>query len=182
MIAFDSLPDFDHRSAAAQLDALALGVHLQGTLQPAQRDTFAFPGQHASTQIWRADQQLGHVDFSLNPLGDRLYIDMIEVDADHRRSGLGLAVLWHLWRQHQVPIVPIQPRGTSTAFWTAARQRLTSAGAVLEAPLFDSELDGAKQRWAHLVPESDMQRAHRRYWAWVEAELAAGRPAGPGIR
>ncbi|MNJ72241.1 hypothetical protein D3C77_688690 [compost metagenome] len=91
-------------------------------------------------------------------------------------------MLWLLWREHQLPIVPIAEYGASGRFWTAARTRFTAAGAMIESQLHSCQLDEAKQRWQHLVPESDVDRSIREYWEWVAEEHAAGRPAGPGIR
>lgn len=182
MTPFDPLRDFYQRREVVRLEAQARDLQLVSALRPAPRDTFVFPGQCGHGQILKAGRPVGNVEFSLNPLGDRLYIDMLEIDPEHRRTGLGLATLWHLWQQYQVPIVPIHQWGSSTHFWTAARQRFAAAGACLEKELRSSELDTAKQRWAHLVPESAVDRSIRVYWEWVAAERAAGREAGPGIR
>lgn len=182
MEAFEPIRDFFQRRNAKWLDAQAAPVQLVSEYRPAQRNTFVFPGQNGAATIQRDGQCVGYVDFSINPLCDRLYVGMIKIESEHQRQGIGLAVLWQLWREHQLPIVPIQQYEMSGPFWSAARRRFTAAGARLEAQLYGCQLDEAKQRWQHLVPESEVERSIRKYWEWVASEHAAGRPAGPGIR
>lgn len=179
---FDPVRDFFQIRQATRLDLKAASVELLSQCRPAQRDTFVFPGQDWAAIIQHDGLRVGYVDFSINPLGDRLYIDMIKIEGDHQGKGVGLAVLWLLWRKHQLPIVPIAEYSASGPFWTTARTRFIAAGAVIEPQLHTCELEEAKQRWKHLVPESDVERSIREYWAWVAEERAAGRPAGPGIR
>lgn len=181
MEAFEPIRDFFQRRHAKWLDAQAAPVQLVSEYRPAQRNTFVFPGQNGAAAIQRDGQRVGYVDFSINPLRDRLYIDMIKIESEYQRRGIGLAVLWQLWREHQLPIVPIQQYEMSGPFWSAARRCFAAAGARLEAQLYVCQLDEAKQRWQHLVPESEVERSIRKYWEWVAAEHAAGRPAGPGI-
>jgi hypothetical protein len=179
--AFEPIRDFFQRRQAKWMDEQAMPVQLFTEYRPAQRDTFVFPGQNGAATIQHNDQRVGYVDFSINPLRDRLYIGMIKIDSDHQRRGTGLAVLWQLWRKHQLPIVPIQQYELSEPFWSAARRHFAAAGARLEAQLYICQLEDAKQRWQHLVPESEADRAIRKYWEWVAEESAAGRPSGPGI-
>ena len=181
METFEPIRDFFQRRQGKWLDAQASSVLLFTECRAAQRDTFVFPGQKGTAAIQRDGQRVGYVDFSINPLRDRLYIDMIKIGSEHQRGGIGLSVLWRLWREHQLPIVPIQQYGASGPFWSAARRRFAAAGARLEDQLYVCQLEDAKQRWQHLVPESEVDRSIREYWEWVAAEHAAGRPAGPGI-
>jgi hypothetical protein len=182
LISFEPLRDFFHRRQATRLDEQAAGLQLVIERSASQRGTFVFPGTDTVATVEVDGQHVGHVDYGRNPLGDRLYINMIQIDPGRQRAGIGLAVLWQLWRQHLVPIVPIHQYASSDGFWYRARRRLAAAGAVLEPQLRAEQLDAAKQRWQHLVPESEAERTIREYWAWVAAEHAAGRPAGPGIR
>ncbi|KPC31072.1 Uncharacterized protein ABJ99_4888 [Pseudomonas syringae pv. cilantro] len=79
--------------------------------------------------------------------------------------------------------MPLYQYGNSSSFWSLARRRFSAAGAVIEDQLrTDEEMDVAKQRWQHLIPESNDDRNKRKYWDWVASEHAAGRAAGPGIR
>ena len=97
-------------------------------------------------------------------------------------NSIGLGVLWQLWRTHQVPIVPLDQWTSSDGFWYRARRQFTASGAVIGEELRgDEQRDLEQQRWQHLVPESENERSQRKYFAWVAAEHAAGRPAGPGI-
>ncbi|MHC8403466.1 GNAT family N-acetyltransferase [Pseudomonas sp. MDT1-17] len=161
----------------------AVRVHLVNRRQESPRGNFVFPGTDYFDDIEVDGQRVGHVDYGINPLLDRVYINMLDIDPAYQRKGIGLGVLWHLWLTHQVPIVPIYQYALSNGFWHRARRRFLAAGALIEEELrTDSELADAKQRWQHLVPESEVDRSIREYWAWVESEKAAGRPAGPGIR
>lgn len=178
---FEPIRDFFQRRQANWLDAQATPVQLLTECQPAERDTFVFPGQKGVAAIQCDGQRVGYINFSINPLRDRLYIGMIKIESKHQRRGIGLSVLWQLWREHQLPIVPIQQYEASGPFWSAARRRFAAAGARLEDQLYVCQLEDAKQRWQHLVPESEVDRSIREYWEWVAAEHAAGRPTGPGI-
>lgn len=179
---FEPMRDFFHRRAAKKLNDLAAGVRLMNQRTESHRGNFVFPGSDYLDDIEIDNQLVGEVDYGINPLGDRLYINMIEIHPEYRRKGIALGVLWNLWLKHQVHIVPISQYGTSYRFWSLARARFAAAGACIEGEIRgDDELDLAKQRWQHLVPESENERSIRKYWEWVASEHAAGRPAGPGI-
>lgn len=183
MLPFDPLRDFFQRRQIVRLDALAGGVQLLNLRSESPQGSFVFPGTDYQDNIEVGGHPVGHVDYGISPLGDRVYINMIEIELAYRRQGIGLAVLWQLWRTHQVPIVPLDQRTSSDGFWYRARRRFAAAGAVLGEELRgDERQDLEKQRWQHLVPESVSDRSHRKYWEWVASEHAAGRPAGPGIR
>lgn len=179
---FDPLHDFFHRRAAARLDALASDLQLVTQRSESPRGSFVFPGTDYLDDIEVGGHRVGHVDYGINPLGDRLYINMLEIVPAHQGQGIGLGVLWQLWRAHQVPIVPLYQYTSSDGFWYRARRRFAAAGAMLEDELRGvQELELEQQRWQHLVPEAEDKRLIREYWEWVAAEHAAGRPAGPGI-
>jgi len=183
MSLFDPLHDFFHRRAAARLDALASDLQLVTQRSESPRGSFVFPGTDYLDNIEVGGHPVGHVDYGLSPLGDRVYINMLEIERAQRGQGIGLAVLWQLWRTHQVPIVPLDQRTSSDGFWYRTRRQFAAAGAVLGEELRGDERQILEQqRWQHLVPESVNDRSHRKYWEWVAAEHAAGRPAGPGIR
>lgn len=180
---FEPMRDFFHRRAAKSLNERAGRVHLVNRGQESPPGNFVFPGTDYLDDIEVDGHRIGHVDYGVNPLGDRLYINMLEIDPAQQRKGIGLGVLWHLWRTHQVPIVPLYQYTSSDGFWYRARRRFAAAGAVIEAELRGvQDLELEQQRWHHLVPEAEDKRLIREYWEWVAAEHAAGRPAGPGIR
>lgn len=142
------------------------------------RDTFVFPGTDTRAGIWIDGQRVGYVSYGVNPLGDRLYLNMIDIDPAHQRQGIGLGVLWHLWLTHLVPIVPLSQYGNSGRFWCLARRRFAAAGVLIEPELRLSEQDDAKQRWQHLVPEPDHLRQIRELkaspeWPAIEARIKA---------
>lgn len=183
MSSFDPLRDFFHRRAAKTLNEKAPNMHLVNRWQESPQGSFVFPGTDYLDDIEVGGQRVGHVDYGISPLGDRLYINMLEIKLAQRGQGLGRAVLWHLWCTHQIPIVPLDQRTSSDGFWCRARRRLEAAGAVLDEELRgDENRELEQQRWQHLVPEPQHERHVRRYWDWVAAENAAGRPAGPGVR
>jgi hypothetical protein len=182
MSLFEPMRDFYHRREAIKLSERAGRIDLVNRRQESPRGSFVFPGTDYLDDIEVGGEHVGHVDYGLSPLGDRLYINMLDIDVARRKKGIGLSVLWHLWSTHQLPIVPLDQCTSSDGFWYRARLRLATAGAVLAAELRgDVQREEEQQRWQHLVPESENDRSQRKYWAWVAAEHAAGRPAGPGI-
>lgn len=182
MSLFEPMRDFFHRRAAKKLNERATGVHLANRRQESPRGNFVFPGTDYLDDIEVSGHRVGHVDYGINPLGDRLYINMIEIDPAQQRQGIGLGVLWNLWLAHRVPIVPLYQYSSSDGFWDLARGRFAAAGAVIEDQLRGEDLELEQLRWQHLVPEAEDKRLIREYWEWVAAEHAAGRPAGPGVR
>lgn len=182
MSLFDPIPDSMYRRQARFMNEQAKQVELTLERADAFPGTFLFPGIVKKAAIITSGQRVGDLDYGINPLGDRIYINLITIEQKYRRQGIGLAALWHLWTLHQVPIVPLHEYGTSTGFWSMARMRFAAAGAVIEAHLQVSQLEEAKQRWQHLVPESESERLIREYWAWAERENAADKPAGQGIQ
>ncbi|AVI83926.1 MULTISPECIES: hypothetical protein [Pseudomonas syringae group] len=52
---------------------------------------FVFPGTDFVDHIEVDGQRVGHIDYSINPLRDRLYINMIELRPGSQRSGKALA-------------------------------------------------------------------------------------------
>lgn len=184
MLPFDPMQDFFQPRAAKCLTTVlkSLSIRIEHTTAT-QRLEFPFPGAGSLIIAERDTVHIGHVDYSLSVLKDRVYINKIEIARGHHRRGYGLALLWHLWQTHQVPIIPIHEYGTSHGFWNKARSRFKAAGAEVGPELPSvSELDKESERWQHLVPESNVERSIRQYWEWVASERAAGRPAGPGIQ
>jgi predicted acetyltransferase len=179
---FEPIRDFFQRRQAKHLNERASMVHLVTDHAAAYRGHFVFPGLDTFAGIEVDGQRVGYVDYGINPLGDRVYINKIDIEDQHQRGGVGLSVMWLLWCMHQVPLVPIQEFWSSKGFWSKARRRLAAAGALIEPELHTGDLEQAQQRWQHLVPELEHERSIREYWAWVETERAAGRPAGPDIR
>lgn len=178
MSLFDPMRDFLHSRAAKTMNEGAARVHLVTEHTVCAPGTFVFPGTDTHAGIEVGGHRVGFVSYGVNPLGDRLYINKIEIDPAHQKKGMGLAVLWHFWLTHQVPIVPISQYGTSGGFWNLARRRFAAAGALIEPELRQCELDDAKQRWQHLVPEPDHLRQIRELkacpeWTAIEAHIKA---------
>lgn len=127
-----------------------------------------YPGSEYLANIEVDGQRVGHIDYSINPLRDRVYISMIEIHADHRRHGYALGALWQLWQEHQVPIVPLHQYGTSDEFWELARARFAAAGAAIGDELRGALIHDEMQRWQHLVPEPEHLRLQREVMASPE--------------
>lgn len=182
MAVFQPFRDYFQRRAALRLTERSTHLQLVTQRTQCQRGHFVFPGTDFMATIELDGQRVGYVDYGINPLGDRLYINEIEIQSAHRRRGIALSVLWRLFQTHQVPIVPLHQRGDSYGFWAQARRRFAAAGAQLEPELRASELDDAKQRWQHLVPEPEHERRIRELkaspeWPAIEARINAGKPA-----
>lgn len=180
---FEQSRDLFYRRAAKSMSENAARLFLVNPRATSLRDNFAFPGTDFEFDIEAHGHQVGTVDYSISPLQDRVYINNIEVVSAHRRQGVALGTLWHLWITHKLPIVPLDQATSSDGFWSRARRRFAAAGATIGEEIRGHEAaDAEKQRWQHLIPESEAERSQRKYWAWVASEHAAGRPAGPGIR
>ncbi|MCF5508506.1 N-acetyltransferase [Pseudomonas sp. PA-3-11C] len=182
MSIFEPVHAFFRRRAVKTLNDAAACVYLVNRRQESPRGNFVFPGTDYLDDIEVDGHRVGHVDYGINPLGDRLYINMLEIAPAQQGQGIGLGVLWRLWCAHQVPIVPLYQYTSSDGFWYQARRRFAAAGAVIEDELRGVQsMELEQARWQHLVPEAEDKRLIREYWEWVAAEHAAGRPAGPGI-
>lgn len=180
MSVFMKMRERRHRRQAKILDQESVPVVLVTVREESHRGNFVYPGIDTIASIEVDGQRVGDVDYGINPLGDRLYINMIEIRGGFRFRGYALATLWRLWKLHQVPIVPLHQRGDSILFWAKARKRFAQAGALIEQDLRISEMDQAKQRWAHLVPELAHERQSRETqaspeWPQIKAELIKAR-------
>ncbi|RON19452.1 N-acetyltransferase [Pseudomonas frederiksbergensis] len=105
--------------------------------------------------------EVGSLRYGVNPLNDRLYVFWVEILDEYRRHGYGLAVLWALYQQYRLPIVPNHIRGSAIGFWAKARNVFRSAGVTILEDLRVSEMDDEKARWAHLIPEPEHLRLIR---------------------
>ncbi|MDV0424647.1 N-acetyltransferase [Pseudomonas fragariae (ex Marin et al. 2024)] len=138
---------------------------------------FVYPGTDFIDHIEVDGERVGELDYSINPLLDRLYINMIEVNPDRRRERIGTAVLWHLWRVHRIPIVPLDQYAMAEEFWHQARLGLGAAGAQIESVLcLNEHVQLEQQRWQHLVPESVHERRMRAMeaseeWPGIKARM-----------
>ncbi|MGM7284758.1 N-acetyltransferase [Pseudomonas guariconensis] len=179
---FNPLRDFYQRRQAVQLDALASGLQLVTVHSETARGNFVFPGLDIRAAVERHGQRVGTLDYGVSPLNDRLYISDFKIRPAHQGQGLGLGALWCLHRQYGLPLASMHEVGLSTGFWAKAEQRLARAGVHLQRDIRTGDQPAIQATWAHLVPEPEHERLIREYWAWVAAERAAGREAGPGIR
>lgn len=179
MSLFEPMRDFFHRRAAKKLSVAAQRVHLVNRRQESPRGNFVFPGIDYLDDIQVDGHRVGHVDYGINPLGDRLYINMLEIEPAQQRKGIGLVVLWQLWCTHQVPVVPLYQYTSSDWFWYRARRRFAAAGAVIEAELRGADqMALEQQRWQHLVPEPEHERKIRELkaspeWPAIKARMEA---------
>lgn len=178
MSLFEPIRDFFHRRQAKFLSKRAAQVQLVTERAESHRGNFVFPGTDTFARIELDGKRVGTISYGINPLGDRIYINEIEVDRAYRRQGIAQSALWLLYKAHQVPIVPLHEVGTSISFWAVLRRRLAAAGALLEKDLRCSELDQAKERWQHLVPEPEHERLIRELkaspeWPQIQADFEA---------
>ncbi|AZE52986.1 hypothetical protein C4K03_0813 [Pseudomonas synxantha] len=177
MSIFAPVHAFFRRRAVKTLNDAAACVYLVNRRQESPRGNFVFPGTDYLDDIEVGGHRVGHVDYGINPLGDRLYINMLEINPTHQRRGLGLGVLWNLWRTHQVPIVPLYQYTSSDGFWYRARRRFAAAGAVIKDELRGVEqMELEQQRWQHLVPEPEHERLIRELkaspeWPQIQARF-----------
>ncbi|KPZ12190.1 GNAT family N-acetyltransferase [Pseudomonas syringae group genomosp. 3] len=105
-------------SRRRDVDVVMRPVTLVNERTESQPGHFVFPGTDFVDRIEVDGQRVGHIDYSINPLRDRLYINMIELRPGSQRQGIGSAVLWHLWQLHGLPIVRLYespPRKVSGA-------------------------------------------------------------------
>lgn len=63
------------------------------------RGEFPFPCTQTCLVAEHDGQCLGHVNYSVIAVRDRVYINKIEVE--QQRQGVGLTLLWHLWQIHR---------------------------------------------------------------------------------
>lgn len=185
MSVFMKMRELRHRRNAKILNELCNDIALIVEREESHRGNFVYPGIDTIARIEFSGHQVGEVDYGINPLGDRVYINMLEIRPGSRFRGYALATLWRLRQLHQVPIVPLHQRGDSHLFWAKARKRFADAGAQLEHDLRMSDMDLAKQRWAHLVPELPHERKIREMqaspeWPQIKEELikASHHPRG----
>lgn len=151
---------------------LASDLQLVILRNEATRGNFVFPGPDISAAIQQHGHQVGFIDYSVSPLNERLYISNFTISPAHQGQGLGLGT------QYGLPLANMHEVGLSTGFWAKAERRLAGAGVHLQRDIRTGDQPGIMATWAHLVPESDIDRSIRKYWEWVTAERAAG----PGIR
>ncbi|WP_411566214.1 N-acetyltransferase [Pseudomonas orientalis] len=154
MLIIKPVRGFFHRHAAKILDNQAARLQLVNRRQVSQQGHFVFPGIDYLDDIQIGRNHVGYVNYCINPLGDRLYINMIEIIPALQGNGIGLGALWHLWCKHRLPIVPLYQYNSSDMFWRRARRRFAAANAVITEDLCSTrDLELEKQRWQHLVPE-----------------------------
>lgn len=117
MALFDPIRDYFELRAAKGLTSLGKSISIGVDHSVVtQRLQFPFPGTGSLLVAERDGSRVGHVDYSINVLCDRVYINKIEIAPVHQRQGIGLALLWHIWQTHQVPIIPLYEFALSRVF------------------------------------------------------------------
>ncbi|MDO9345451.1 MAG: GNAT family N-acetyltransferase [Pseudomonas sp.] len=159
MSIFEPIRVFIQARASNILDKRAACLHLINRRQTSHRDHFVFPGIEYLDDIEMGENYVGYINYCINPLGDRLYINMMEVIPALQRKGVGLGALWHLWCKHRLPIVPLYQYNSSDKFWCRARRRFAAADAVIMEDLRSTmHVKLEKQRWQYLVQASLHER------------------------
>jgi len=77
MSIFEPMRDFFRRRAARNLNREADRLQLVNRRQESPRGNFVFPGSDYLDDIQVDGHRVGLVDYGINPLGDRLYINML---------------------------------------------------------------------------------------------------------
>jgi len=162
----------------ALLDAQAIGLQLVTQRSESVCGNFVFPGPDISASVELAGQCVGLINYGVSPLQDRVYISEFRITPNQRRRGLGVATLWRLSQQYQMPLTPMHEVGTSTGFWEKARRRLASAGVELTEDIRTGDQEGEQQRWQHLIPEPEHERLIRELmaspeWPAIKARMDA---------
>jgi hypothetical protein len=103
---FDPLRDFFQRRQVARLDAQAIDLQLVTLRSESVRGNFVFPGPDIAAAVKLAGQRVCLSNYGVSPLQDRVYISDFRITSNQRRRGLGVATLWRLWQQYQVPLTP----------------------------------------------------------------------------
>lgn len=176
----DPLQDLHWPHQAKLLSQRLPNVTLQiEYIEPARGNAY-YPAPKFVAEITADGQSVGRTDYAINPLGDRLYINKIDIHREFKRRGYALAVLWQLHRENGLPIVPVAIYSTSEAhgFWSKARRTLKAAGADVEGEMRAAELLQEQLRWQHLVPELPHERQIRELmaspeWPAIEAGFKA---------
>lgn len=165
MSIIEPVRNYFHRREAKMMIQGAHKVSLSVQEQAAPSGTFVYPGMDYVAILEVEGTRVGQIDYCINPLRDRLYIDQIKIDADYRRRGFALSALWQLWQKHHLPIVPLYQVGTSNGFWHKARTRFAAAGAAIGDEIRSMDMDAEMERWQHLVPEPIHKRLQRELMA-----------------
>jgi len=79
MLIFAPVHDFFRGRAVKNLNDAASCVHLVNRRQESLRGNFVSPGTDYLDDIEVGGHRVGHVDYGIDPLGDRLYINMLEI-------------------------------------------------------------------------------------------------------
>ena len=168
MLLFEPIRDFFQRRQVARFEAQAIGLQLVAQKSESLRGNFVFPGPSISASVELAGQRVGVINYGVSPLQDRVYISEFHIVPDHQRRGLGMATLWRLSQQYQVPLSPMHEVGTSTGFWEKARRRFASAGAEMTEDIRTGRQESEQQRGQHLIPEPEHERLIREVMASPE--------------
>lgn len=179
---FESLRDFFQRRQVARFEAQAIGLQLVTQNSESLRGNFVFPGPSISASVELAGQRVGVINYGVSPLQDRVYISEFRIAPNHQRRGLGIAALWRLSQQYQVPLSPMHEVGTSTGFWEKARKRFASAGTEMTKEIRTDDQESEQQRWQHLIPEPEHERLIREVMAspeWPAIKVRMDAEYGP---
>lgn len=81
----DPLRDLLQPQQAKHLSTSLPVVHLVIERTESHRGNFIYPGTDTFSSIKVDGQRIGHVDYGINKLSDRLYIHKIEIDREYQR-------------------------------------------------------------------------------------------------
>lgn len=101
-------------------------------------------------------QHIGRVNFGVSPLGDRVYVDNLAVDADFQRKGYATSILLAVVRDSSppsgtLPVTALHEVWASNGFWSKLRAGGVS-GLTVTQDVRASEMCKEAERWKALSP------------------------------
>lgn len=122
---------------------------------------FVAPNSDYNAKIRNAAGEIiGTAVFGISPLNETVFLYELNILPSHQRQGNALAFLVWLANEHNLPITPIHETVPARSFWITAHE-FKAKNLVLLDQLRSCEMDEEKSRWAHLLPESEVERLIR---------------------
>lgn len=152
----DSLPQTRHIEQSLPIISVVIATD-------SYKFNFVAPNPDHNAKIRNAiGEIIGTAIFGISPLNETVFLYELNILPSHQRQGYALAVLVWLANEHNLPITPVHETVPARSFWITAHE-FKANNLVLLDQLRYCEMDEEKSRWAHLVPESEVERSIREY-------------------